>query len=95
MTSSALKSSRTKKALEATLGKPLTSFAYPFGEHNQASKQIAKEAGYQYAVATNSGPLALHQDPHQIRRIAIFPKTDVFGLWRKVRGNYLFRKVKQ
>lgn len=84
-----------KKALEATLGKSLTSFAYPFGEHNQASKQIAKEAGYQYAVATNSGPLAFHQDPHQIRRIAIFPKTDVFGLWRKVRGNYLFRKVKQ
>jgi peptidoglycan/xylan/chitin deacetylase (PgdA/CDA1 family)/glycosyltransferase involved in cell wall biosynthesis len=83
-----------KKALEATLGKSLTSFAYPFGEHNQASKQIAKEAGYQYAVATNSGPLAFHQDPHQIRRIAIFPKTDVFGLWRKVRGNYLFRKVK-
>ncbi|GMQ47937.1 polysaccharide deacetylase family protein [Vibrio sp. 10N] len=83
-----------KKALESTLGKTLTSFAYPFGEHNQASKQIAKEAGYQYAVATNSGPLAFHQDPYQIRRIAIFPKTDVFGLWRKVRGNYLFRKVK-
>ncbi|WP_112478469.1 polysaccharide deacetylase family protein [Vibrio variabilis] len=83
-----------KKALEVTLGKSLTSFAYPFGEHNQASKQIAKEAGYQYAVATNSGPLAFHQDPYQIRRIAIFPKTDVFGLWRKVRGNYLFRKVK-
>lgn len=83
-----------KKALEATLGKSLTSFAYPFGEHNQASKQIAKEAGYQYAVATNSGPLAFHQDPYQVRRIAIFPKTDVFGLWRKVRGNYLFRKVK-
>jgi peptidoglycan/xylan/chitin deacetylase (PgdA/CDA1 family) len=83
-----------KMALEATLGKSLTSFAYPFGEHNQASKQIAKEAGYQYAVATNSGPLAFHQDPYQVRRIAIFPKTDVFGLWRKVRGNYLFRKVK-
>ncbi|WP_390961535.1 hypothetical protein [Photobacterium sanguinicancri] len=30
----------------------------------------------------------------EIRRIGIFPRTDVFGLWRKVRGNYLFRKVK-
>ncbi|AYV21232.1 MULTISPECIES: polysaccharide deacetylase family protein [Vibrio] len=84
-----------KQALESILGKTLTSFAYPFGEHNQASKDIAKEAGYQYAVATNSGPLQFHKDPYQIRRIAIFPKTDVFGLWRKVRGNYLFRKVKQ
>ncbi|SEG70096.1 polysaccharide deacetylase family protein [Vibrio hangzhouensis] len=84
-----------KAALEATIGKPLTSFAYPFGEHNQASKDIAKEVGYQYAVATNSGPLQFHKDPYQIRRIAIFPKTDVFGLWRKVRGNYLFRKAKK
>ena len=52
------------------------------------------EAGYRFAVATNSGPLALHQDPYAIRRIGIFPRTDVFGLWRKVRGNYLFKKVK-
>ncbi|OIN25474.1 polysaccharide deacetylase family protein [Vibrio barjaei] len=84
-----------KRGLESILGKTITSFAYPFGEHNQASKDIAKEAGYRYAVATNSGPLQFHKDPYQIRRIAIFPKTDVFGLWRKVRGNYLFRKVKQ
>ncbi|MCW8348066.1 polysaccharide deacetylase family protein [Vibrio sp. ZSDZ65] len=84
-----------KQTLEALLGKPLTSFAYPFGEHNQASKNIAKEVGYQYAVATNSGSLRFHEDPYQIRRIAIFPRTDVLGLWRKVRGNYLFRKVKR
>ncbi|NOH29016.1 polysaccharide deacetylase family protein [Vibrio mediterranei] len=83
-----------KKTLETILGKPLTSFAYPFGDHNNDSKQLAKEAGYDFAVATDSGPLRFHQDRYQIRRIAIFPKTDVFGFWRKVRGNYLFRKVK-
>ncbi|MCJ2378616.1 polysaccharide deacetylase family protein [Vibrio sp. ZSDZ34] len=83
-----------KESLESILGKPVISFAYPFGDHNQASKRIVQDAGYQFAVATDSGPLKFHQDPYQIRRIAIFPKTDVFGLWRKVRGNYLFRKVK-
>ncbi|WP_240207241.1 polysaccharide deacetylase family protein [Vibrio sp. CyArs1] len=83
-----------KNTLETILGKPLTSFAYPFGDHNNDSKQLAKEAGYDFAVATDSGPLRFHQDRYQIRRIAIFPKTDVFGFWRKVRGNYLFRKVK-
>ncbi len=46
-----------------------------------------------YAVATNSGPRAMHRDPFQIRRIAIFPRTDMFGLWRKIRGNYVFRKT--
>lgn len=82
-----------KQQLESLIGEPLYSFAYPYGDHNQTSKQLAEQAGYHFAVATNSGPLAMHEDRYQIRRIAIFPRTDVFGLWRKVKGNYLFRKV--
>ncbi|NIY92968.1 polysaccharide deacetylase family protein, partial [Vibrio diazotrophicus] len=85
---------KNKHQLEKLLSTQLCSFAYPYGDHNQDSKDIVREAGYKFAVATNSGPLLLHKDKYQIRRIAIFPKTDVFGLWRKVRGNYTFRKVK-
>ncbi|MFE8731055.1 polysaccharide deacetylase, partial [Aeromonas hydrophila] len=59
---------------------------------NESAKEQAIVAGYRFAVATNSGPKAMHQDPYQIRRIAIFPRTDVFGLWRKIRGNYGCRK---
>lgn len=83
-----------KTQLEQLIGKSLYSFAYPFGSHNQDSKDLAQELGYPFAVATNSGPLAMHEDKYQIRRIAIFPRTDVFGLWRKIRGNYTFRKNK-
>ena len=82
-----------KTQLEQLIGKSLYSFAYPFGSHNQDSKDLAQELGYPFAVATNSGPLAMHEDKYQIRRIAIFPRTDVFGLWRKIRGNYTFRKL--
>jgi peptidoglycan/xylan/chitin deacetylase (PgdA/CDA1 family)/UDP-N-acetylglucosamine:LPS N-acetylglucosamine transferase len=81
-----------KRQLEALLGHPLLSFAYPYGDMNESAKEQAITAGYRFAVATNSGPKAMHQDPFQIRRIAIFPRTDVFGLWRKIRGNYVFRK---
>jgi len=81
-----------KRQLEALLGHPLLSFAYPYGDMNDSAKEQAIAAGYRFAVATNSGPKAMHQDPYQIRRIAIFPRTDVFGLWRKIRGNYVFRK---
>ncbi|MBL0494864.1 polysaccharide deacetylase family protein [Aeromonas veronii] len=81
-----------KRQLEALLGHPLLSFAYPYGDMNDSAKEQAITAGYRFAVATNSGPKAMHQDPFQIRRIAIFPRTDVFGLWRKIRGNYVFRK---
>ncbi|HGF7478565.1 TPA: polysaccharide deacetylase family protein [Vibrio mimicus] len=82
-----------KLELEELIGESLTSFAYPYGDHNATSKRLTQELGYPFAVATNSGPLLMHQDPYQIRRIAIFPKTDSFGLWRKVKGNYLFRKA--
>ncbi|WP_429126231.1 polysaccharide deacetylase family protein [Aeromonas veronii] len=81
-----------KLQLEILLGHPLLSFAYPYGDMNESAKEQAIAAGYRFAVATNSGPKAMHQDPFQIRRIAIFPRTDVFGLWRKIRGNYVFRK---
>lgn len=81
-----------KRQLETLLGHPLLSFAYPYGDINDSAKEQAIAAGYRFAVATNSGPKAMHQDPYQIRRIAIFPRTDVFGLWRKIRGNYVFRK---
>ncbi|MGL6416052.1 polysaccharide deacetylase family protein [Aeromonas veronii] len=81
-----------KRQLEAILGYPLLSFAYPYGDLNESAKEQAIAAGYRFAVATNSGPKAMHQDPFKIRRIAIFPRTDVFGLWRKIRGNYVFRK---
>ncbi|MFQ2126303.1 polysaccharide deacetylase family protein [Aeromonas jandaei] len=81
-----------KRQLEALLGQPLLSFAYPYGDINESAKEQAIAAGYCFAVATNSGPKAMHQDPYQIRRIAIFPRTDVFGIWRKIRGSYVFRK---
>lgn len=82
-----------KAWLEQLLGHPLISFAYPYGDLNDSAKAQAVAAGYRYAVATNSGPRAMHRDPFQIRRIAIFPRTDMFGLWRKIRGNYVFRKT--
>jgi peptidoglycan/xylan/chitin deacetylase (PgdA/CDA1 family) len=81
-----------KKHLEEILGHPVLSFAYPYGYLNESAKSEAKAAGYCFAVATDSGPRALHQDPFQIRRIAVFPRTDAFGLWRKIRGNYVWRR---
>jgi peptidoglycan/xylan/chitin deacetylase (PgdA/CDA1 family) len=81
-----------KRALEDILGHPMLSFAYPFGYLNESAKTEAREAGYAYAVATDTGPKAMHRDPFQIRRIAVFPGTNPFGLWRKIRGDYVFRK---
>jgi peptidoglycan/xylan/chitin deacetylase (PgdA/CDA1 family)/glycosyltransferase involved in cell wall biosynthesis len=81
-----------KEQLEEILGHPMVSFAYPFGNLNESAKHEAQAAGYALAFATDSGPRAAHQDRFQIRRINVFPRTDVFGLWRKIRGNYVWKR---
>lgn len=87
--------SESKKMLEDKLGFEIKSIAYPYGNCNDEVKTLAKSAGYQYSFATNKAPIGLHEDLLQIRRIAIFPNTDVRGLARKVKGNYAFRKERK
>ena len=84
--------SENKAYLERLLGQKLISFAYPYGDLDQESRQIVQQLGYQFAVATNSGPLAMHQDPFEIRRIGIYPGTGTLAFARKITGGYLFRK---
>ena len=86
--------SESKKILEDKIGFEITTFAYPYGNCNAQIKLLAKESGYRFAFATDKAPLGLHEDVYQIRRIGIFPNTDVRGLVRKVKGNYTFRKEK-
>ncbi|MCL4549078.1 MAG: polysaccharide deacetylase family protein [Bacteroidetes bacterium] len=84
----------SKKMLEDKLGFEIKSIAYPYGNCNDEIKKLSEAAGYELSFATDKAPIGLHEDRHQIRRIAIFPNTDVRGLARKVKGNYVFRKEK-
>lgn len=83
-----------KQALEAQTQQKILSFAYPFGDYNQQTQEIVQKAGYNYAVATDSGPLAFHENLFCIRRIAIFPSTTLSRFRRKISGNYTFRKAR-
>jgi peptidoglycan/xylan/chitin deacetylase (PgdA/CDA1 family)/glycosyltransferase involved in cell wall biosynthesis len=81
-----------KARLEEILGHPIISFAYPYGNINESAKSEVQSAGYFFAVATDSGPRVMHKDSFQLRRIAVFPRTNTFGLWRKIRGNYAWKR---
>jgi peptidoglycan/xylan/chitin deacetylase (PgdA/CDA1 family)/glycosyltransferase involved in cell wall biosynthesis len=85
----------SKEFLENLLNKKLLSFAYPYGDLNDRIKQITEEAGYKFAVATDSGSVCFSDDLFQIRRIAIFPNITPFGFKRKIKGNYNFIKIKR
>jgi peptidoglycan/xylan/chitin deacetylase (PgdA/CDA1 family)/UDP-N-acetylglucosamine:LPS N-acetylglucosamine transferase len=85
----------SKKTLENIIGKKVESFAYPYGSLNNDIKNIVKDAGFKYGIATDNDPLALHEDYYQIRRIGIFPNTDYLGFIRKTKGNYAFKRVER
>ncbi len=84
----------SKKLLEDKLGFKIESIAYPYGNYNGEVIEIAKSAGYKFGYATDRGPLGMHEDLFKIRRITIFPNTDPFHFARKVKGNYIFKKIK-
>ena len=84
-----------KKPLEEKIGKEIITFAYPYGILNDYAKEMTKKAGYAFALATDSGSVCLSDDLYQIRRIAIFPNTNLFSFKRKVTGNYNFIKIKR
>lgn len=85
----------SKIFLESKLEEKISTFAFPYGNCNEAVKSKAKEAGYKFVFATDNAPMGLHEDLFQIRRIGIFPNTTVKGLARKVKGNYTFKREKK
>lgn len=85
----------SKLSTEEKLGLELVSFAYPYGDLNEEVKELVKEAGYRYGVATDSGPVCISEDLYQIRRIGIFPNISKHGFKRKINGNYNFIKIKR
>ena len=84
-----------RQSLEQTYGHSFTTFAYPYGDLNEAVKEEVKKAGFTYALATDSGNINMDSDPFQIRRIAIFPRNSMLTFRRKISGRYNFIKMKR
>jgi peptidoglycan/xylan/chitin deacetylase (PgdA/CDA1 family) len=80
----------SKEDVEKMLNKQVISFAYPFGGINEDIKKVTKDAGYVYAVSTNTGPKQFGEDNFHIRRIEVTPKTTLMSFKNKVSGNYFY-----
>ncbi len=79
----------SKKRLEKDLSlQPILSFAYPYGYLDERLKQLAKEAGYTFAVATDNGGLHLEDDLFEIFRVNIFPSDNMKKFRRKISPLY-------
>jgi len=74
---------QSKTALEQALGTEIISFAYPYGALNEQVKVLVQQAGFTYAVATDTGGLHLEDDRMQIFRVNMFPHETTGSLFKK------------
>ena len=78
----------SRKDIENLLETQVISFSYPFGACNKLIKKTTQDAGYKFAVSTNKGASFFSEDPFQIRRIEVTPKTSLRSFKKKVSGYY-------
>ena len=78
----------SKAALEALLGRPVTSFAYPMGGWNAAVRDAVRAAGYDCAVTVDRGRNTARTDRWALRRA--FAPPDPADLRRILAGAYTF-----
>ncbi|HYU72029.1 MAG TPA: polysaccharide deacetylase family protein [Ktedonobacteraceae bacterium] len=69
-----------KRLLEHNLGQKVLSFAYPFGYHSAALRQLAREAGYTSACAVKHAMSSETTDPFALARIMVKEETSVDAL---------------
>lgn len=90
--------SESKHLLERELDLPITTYAYTYGRRSPDASELAKQAGYDFAVNTDTGGLHLEDDPWSIFRISMFPHETKTSLWKKTRfwyRRYYFWKRKK
>jgi peptidoglycan/xylan/chitin deacetylase (PgdA/CDA1 family) len=61
----------SKQELEAIIGKPVTHFAYPYGDFNDVTVRLVHEAGYTTATSTIQGSINNETTALTMRRLRI------------------------
>lgn len=79
----------SKRTLEDLIGREVSAVAYPFGDHNQAVRAAAAEAGYSLGFSTERGVNRVGGDLFALKRINVRRYAFVPLLARKLRLAYL------
>lgn len=74
----------SKQALSETIGRPIESFAYPYGLHNERITHAVRCAGYHVACTTRTGSGLVDHDPLRVRRLSIMAQDSLSEFARKL-----------
>jgi peptidoglycan/xylan/chitin deacetylase (PgdA/CDA1 family) len=61
----------SKRILERWIQKPVTGFAYPYGNYNHETKKILHDSGFAYAVSTEPRYVRAVEDRYELPRIHV------------------------
>jgi peptidoglycan/xylan/chitin deacetylase (PgdA/CDA1 family) len=74
----------SKKSLEDLFGVHIEHFCYPYGDWNEAVRDLVRDAGYRTACTTNNGVNTLGAAPFELKRLtARYPSRSVKTLWSR------------
>ncbi len=83
----------SKKQLDALLGNPVVSFAYPYGHYPTSYREILSKADYKYAVSMYSKSFTTLSDPYCIRRTVVEQGDTAITFKRKISPMYNYLRV--
>ena len=75
----------SKVDLEDSLGEEVAYFAYPFGLHNDASREAVARAGYRGACSVRSGFNSTQVDRYELRRIEVYGSDSPWRFRQKLK----------
>lgn len=65
----------SRDAIEAAIGRSVSSFAYPHGYSNPVTRRLVSEAGFKAACGVRHALSSSREDPHRLSRIIIEQST--------------------
>jgi peptidoglycan/xylan/chitin deacetylase (PgdA/CDA1 family) len=82
----------SKKALEDKFSVPIRHFCYPYGDYNEAVRDIVEEAGYDTACTTRTGINKTGISPFELNRFtARYPSRNLKQLWTRLCASWFRR----
>jgi peptidoglycan/xylan/chitin deacetylase (PgdA/CDA1 family) len=62
---------QSKEHLEKLLGRPITAFAYPFGDYGAETAELVRTAGFEFACTTEAGGITRNSDRFRLPRLGV------------------------
>jgi peptidoglycan/xylan/chitin deacetylase (PgdA/CDA1 family) len=60
-----------REQLESLIGRPIATFAYPYGDYDVATVRLVRTAGFRLACTIHENQLSRFSSPHLLPRYAV------------------------